>query len=86
MGQLTERSPRKQYAEAAALIGHGAKYVSNCFRTETYVDKIFNGAKPRYLPVDQPTKFELFNYGKTAKALGLKTPRPLPAMADRVIE
>jgi putative tryptophan/tyrosine transport system substrate-binding protein len=48
--------------------------------------KIIKGAKPGDIPVEQPTIFELFINGKTAKELGLKIPQSLLIMADRIIQ
>ena len=52
----------------------------------TYVDRILRGEKPRELPVQFPTKFEMAVNLKTAKALGLTVPLSIMLRVDEVIE
>ena len=76
----------KEYVDVGGLAAYGPDRSDLFRRSATYVDKILRGAKPADLPVEQPTKFELFLNGRTAKALRLTIPQSLLVIADKVIE
>jgi putative ABC transport system substrate-binding protein len=78
--------PYRGVVDSGGLMAYDSYTPDLLARTATYVDKIFKGAKPADLPVEQPTKFELVINLKTAKALGLTIPPSLLLRADEVIQ
>lgn len=76
----------REGAEAGGLLSYGQNQVDIYRRAAGYIDRIFKGARPADLPVEQPTKLELVVNGKTAKALGLTIPQSLLLRSDMVIE
>jgi putative ABC transport system substrate-binding protein len=68
------------------LVYYGPDRVDQFRRAASYVDRILKGEKPGDLPVQAPTKYNLVNNLKTAKALDLELPTSLIARADEVIE
>ncbi len=74
------------FAESGGLITYSANAADLNRRAAVYADKIFKGAKPGDLPIEQPTKFETVLNLKAAKALGIKIPDVIMLRADKVIE
>jgi putative ABC transport system substrate-binding protein len=76
----------REYVEAGGLMSYGENIADFFHRAASFVDKIFKGAKPDDLPIEQPTKFHLVINRKTADALGVTISPQLYIFADEVIE
>lgn len=75
-----------EFVSEGGLMSYGPHRPDLYRRTAVYVDKIVRGADPADLPIERPTKFELFVNLKAAAALGLAISPALLASADEVIE
>jgi putative tryptophan/tyrosine transport system substrate-binding protein len=84
--QVLTGYPAREFVDVGGLLSYGPSYPDLYYRAAGMIDKIFKGAKPGDLPVEQPTKLELVINLKTAKTLALEIPPNLLARANEVIE
>ena len=75
-----------EMAEEGGLIAYGPRIIQ-MFRDlgSRQLIKLFRGARPVDLPVEQPTRFDLVINLQTAKALGHEIPAGLVLRANKVI-
>jgi putative ABC transport system substrate-binding protein len=78
--------PLRIFVTDGGLVSYGPFTTDLYPRVAGYIDRILKGEKPGDLPVQFPTRFELFVNRKTARALGLDVPAALLAIADELIE
>jgi putative ABC transport system substrate-binding protein len=84
--RLPSMFQEKGWAAAGGLMSYGENLPSMYRRAAYFVDRIFKGAKPADLPVEQATKFDMVINLRTAKAIGFTIPDSILALADEVIE
>ncbi len=72
-------------AKSGALIAYGIDIEENYLRIAEYADRLLKGAKIADLPFQDPRGTLAINL-KTARAIGIKVPPTLLALADEVIE
>jgi putative tryptophan/tyrosine transport system substrate-binding protein len=75
-----------ELVEEGGFAGYGPGIIQLQDLTVRLAANVLLGKKPADLPIEQPTKFELWINLKTAKVMGVTVPEALLARADKVIE
>jgi putative tryptophan/tyrosine transport system substrate-binding protein len=78
--------PFSEFVEEGGLVAYGPSLRALYRRAGAYVAKVVNGARPRDLPLERPSRSELIVNARTARALGLTLPPALHGAADRTLE
>jgi putative ABC transport system substrate-binding protein len=72
------------FVEEGGMLSYGPA-PAHWVKLAALIDKIFKGTKPADIPVELPTKFELFINLKTADAMGVDIPNDVQVRADAVL-
>jgi putative ABC transport system substrate-binding protein len=84
--RIVSMFPGREFVEVGGLIFYGGS-IPEMYRTAAmFVDRIFRGAAPQDLPVEQPIKFDMIINARAAKTLGVTIPPTLRLRADQVLE
>jgi ABC-type uncharacterized transport system substrate-binding protein len=76
---------RRDFVQAGGLMGYGENLTEFYRRAASFVDRIFKGAKPAELSIEQAPPQLAINR-RTAQALGVTIPPQVYALANEVIE
>jgi putative ABC transport system substrate-binding protein len=77
---------RKSLVEAGALFSYTADHIAAGPLGAEYIDRIFKGAKPAEMPVEEVSRFNFVVSQKAAAELGLQVPTAIQALATEIIE
>jgi len=83
---LPSSCPFRSQVIARGLVSLDADRLAMTHPAAAQIDKIIKGTSPGDIPVEEPTRFELYINLKTARLLNLTIPPALLALADQVIE
>ena len=84
--RLPSMFQERGWAVAGGLMSYGENLPSMYRRAAYFVDRIFKGARPADLPMEQAAKFDMVVNLRTAKAIGLMIPDSILDLADLVID
>jgi putative tryptophan/tyrosine transport system substrate-binding protein len=76
----------RSLVHAGGFVFYGFDRLELWQRSADFVDRIFRGAAPADIPIEQPTKFTLIVNLKTAKTLDIVIPQSVLVRADEIIE
>jgi len=76
----------RNFVDDGGFVSYGPDLRDAYRRAAAFVDRIFKGARPGDLPVEQPDRLALVINLKAAKALELNVPPSLLSRADEVIQ
>ncbi|HXF74725.1 MAG TPA: ABC transporter substrate-binding protein [Methylomirabilota bacterium] len=78
--------PPPAFIKRGGLATYGPDNAALGSQGAVLVDKIFKGARPADLPIEQPAKLNLVINLRTARAIGFKIPKDVLLRADQIIE
>ena len=84
--KLPHVGPNIETVKRGLLAAYSSNYHTLGQQGAILVDKIFKGARPTDLPIEQPFKLHLRVNLKTARAIGLDIPKDILLQADEIIK